>query len=473
MVSRLPSGSPLDLRTGNQVVATFNKEFTRDELVGKLVAVIDNGVASEQFLPASAETLGVYAEYQSDENPNTVLLTDEDDITEVIMHIDGRNLVTDVNYALLFTIDYDSQHKKIFETTDGGYLLQVPQLIKQIQGTSNPVFVKTSVENIEDEGEVYLTFQVNNEDQQQGYQPICNNENLDDEDVGSWYNNRTGKTNFDGICELLSDIIRVEYNLDEITLIVHSQTETFPDIDGGMLNLLTDGSPAPRPQPVVPLQMVSRFPSGSPILATTVESDHSVVVCEFNRLPNANELIGNLKAVFEYDETVETLTAESGGSSETILFRGDIGSMFFTIDGTQLKANDDGDVANLWDIDFNEQHKKTAAEVQDLHYASIVVPQMETSRTEIVIQVNDNGGDLRIDLPVTEGANPDIVLCDSEGFYLTQGQWFGGSPATLVSLIREIIYMEYTNGGVGSTVETDMGDISDITRVNLFTQTNL
>lgn len=463
MVSRLPNGSPVG---GAAILATFNREFTRDELIGKLQIVSDTNL--------NTPTLGVYAEYQSEDDPSLVMMTDSDDGTEVELYIDGRNIVTGDIFGLIFDIDFDAQHKKLFEASDGGYLLQMPQMVKQIQGTSNPVFVKTSVENIEGEGEIYFNFQVNSEDQEQGFQPICNNENLDDEDVGSWYNNNVGRTNFNGICSLISAILEVEYKMDEVTLTVYAQAESFPDIDGGMLNILTDGSPAPRPQPVVPLQMVTRFPSGSPVLATTVESDHSVVVCEFNRLPNANELIGNLKAVFEYDETVETLTAESGGSSETILFRGDIGSMMFTIDGTQLKANDDGDVANLWDIDLNDQHKKTAAEVLDLHYATIVVPQMETSRTEVVIQVNDDGvGDLRIDLPVTEGANPDIVLCDSEGFYLTQGQWFGGSPATLVSLIREIINMEYTNGGVGSTVETDIGNISDVTRVNLFTQTNL
>lgn len=231
MVSRFPGGSPINRIDASEraLIATFNKDVAVTDLVGKLKAVIclDSGRSYE----ATAVISGAFG-----------LLIEN--VGLIGLEIEGRNLYVSTSSldCYIFDIDFDQQHKKVWDINDAGYLLEMPDMI--LPGSPTKRYVEVSTSNDSDDG-LGFHLRVNNLDDEDGYQPIANTAELDDSDVDSWFNDGTGSPAWSHIESLIKKIIPMEYDIQADELFVFADTDAF-EIDGGMLNLFTDGSPAPR-----------------------------------------------------------------------------------------------------------------------------------------------------------------------------------------------------------------------------------
>lgn len=227
MVSRFPDGSPINWMGPSEraLIATFNKDVAPADLVGKLKAVIFyfNGQVYEATAGFNGEDFGLVIE----------------NVGLIGLEIEGHNLyvTTDSIECYIFDIDYDQQHKKVWDNNDAGYLLEMPDMILPGSPTKRYVEVLTSYD---DSDGLYFHIHVNNLDDEQGYQPISDTAELDDEDVDSWFNDGMGSTNWGRIEGVLKKMILMEYDIQAEGLFLFADTDAF-EIDGGMLNLFTDG----------------------------------------------------------------------------------------------------------------------------------------------------------------------------------------------------------------------------------------
>lgn len=429
MVSRLPDGSPINRIDASEraLIATFNKDFDVTDLVGKLKAVIclDSGTSYE----ATAGISGAFG-----------LIIEN--VGLIGLEIEGRNLyVTTASFDYyIFDVDFDQQHKKVWDINDAGYLLEMPDMI--LPGSPTKRYVEVATSN--DSDALYFNIRVNNLDDKDGYQPISDTAELDDEDVDSWFNDGTGSPNWSHIVSILEKVILMEYDVQADRLSINTETETV-EIDGGMLNLFTDGSPAPRPQPVVPLQMTSRFPGGSPIFIPEDDTERHLL-CSFNRAITIDDLNNRLKAVVcnIEGEGVDIDTAVVGTSVLGEKFCHLNGDTIFTLEvegnNVYVKQNDAG---YIFDVDFDQQHKRAFAKSDGTY--QLIMPEtcseIDNVKMYPFVRAAVTANELDLDIIVN---NSKVVVNDIELSDQAEGTIIGDlSLETLKDVLRELIHLEY------------------------------
>lgn len=411
------------------MLASFNKDITANDVIGKLKAVC-----------YSREGYVCYASALIDENDNLVL--HDESLGDVVLVIEGKNLYVtpDGDQCYIFDVDFDEQHKKVWDINDAGYLLEMPDLI--LPGSPTKRYLEVSASYDSDDG-LYFHMRVNNLDDSDGYQPITNTAELDDSDVDSWFNDGTGSSAWGHIESLIKKIIPMEYNIQADELFVFADTDAF-EIDGGTLNLLTDGSPAPRPQPVVPLQIVSRFPNGSPVSG---QSEGQAILATFNREFARDELVGKLQIISDINTTTPVLGLYAEYQSEddpNVLLMTD------SDDGTEIELYIDGRnivssdlFGHIWDIDYDQQHKRaftkgdgtyqlimpeTCSEINNVKMYPFVRAAVTTNNLELDVIVN----------------NSKVVVNDIELNDQAEGTIIGNlSLEELKVVLFELIHLEY------------------------------
>ena len=338
-MSRFPNGAPISA-AGQQVVAVFNKAVTPDDLIAKCDAVwYDNG---------QAYALHSYPNAQGTHSDRIILAStnNEDDPYQISLDISGNTLTWDRgDNSYLFDFDYNHQNRKLFDANTGTYLLEMPVLS---DSASYLPIVQVNNEPGVPEDEINITICLS----ESSYDPLCaNTSDLEDIDVAEWFNgsypdSAAGRDLRDRLIALLSYICEIEYEWGDRN-IAWDRPENVT-IDGGTLNLFTDGGQ--------PINMVSKLSNGSPVMASSLTSS-GVVLCTFNRQVDVSELAGKTSIVIRKGAGVETVTASDGGSY--VEFHGEFGTMKCKIVGRRLLATNIGDIADIYDIDYNNQHRRS------------------------------------------------------------------------------------------------------------------
>jgi len=127
-VTRFPAGSPIHVSDDNPdelfTIATFNRPVTSDELIGKLLMVVYD---------ESTQNVNLYEVPEDQPAQGVAMMVNGDESTEIRLIIDGTSLKLKYNSAgrevWIFDIDFDHQHRKNLELTEGFYYLEIPQLL--------------------------------------------------------------------------------------------------------------------------------------------------------------------------------------------------------------------------------------------------------------------------------------------------------------------------------------------------------
>ena len=337
-MSRFPNGAPI-ATSDRHVVAVFNKAVTPQDLIDKCDAV--------WYYNGQAYALHSYPNAQGTHSDRIILAStdDENDPYQISLDISSNTLTWVQNdNGYLFDFDYNHQNRKLFDANTGTYLLEMPVLS---DSASYLPVVKVNNDQGVEEDEINITLYIASS----SYDPLCaNKEDIEDIDVSEWFNgsypdSAAGRDLRDRLIALLSYICEIEYEWGDRNIAWDRPEDV--TIDGGTLNLFTDGGQ--------PINMVSRLSSGSPVMASSL-TNNGVVLCTFNRQVDVSELAGKTSIVIRKGAGVETVTSSDGGNY--VDFHGEIGTMKCKIEGRRLIATNIGDTADIYDIDYNSQHRR-------------------------------------------------------------------------------------------------------------------
>lgn len=194
MVTRLPNGAPMYTSASDaEVVATFNRDFSLDELDGKLQMV---------FYDMNNNTAVLLDRTEIDTESQKVRLFDSMGNYQALQ-IEGRSLIfsDESNEGYIFDIDYNHQHRRERTIQNGNYLMQLPSLASD----SNILPVVQITNSAHD-----FDFIVNSIDGNNGYKPVCRNANgefVTDE----WFTNEEGETAIGHIRSILELVLVMEF----------------------------------------------------------------------------------------------------------------------------------------------------------------------------------------------------------------------------------------------------------------------
>lgn len=432
------------------MVAVFNRQPTQAELVDNLSAIAVSGVNVRR------------CKVISDDDPSTVMFEYEGNNALFECKIEGSELVlsdpVDMLNFYLFDLDYKEQHKKVFDLNQAYYMIDGPLFLERGAGREQyyPVF-KVGV----DGGELSAVYVKCVAGENDTYALYGANSELTDIDVASIWDG-ANYVNGHAFILLVTEILKMEYNLPnfEPENVIMEEDGTGFSVDGGTWNLFTDGEDY-RPAPVVPLRVVSRFGGLTPPKSLfLLGPEEKIELLEFNRVPALSEI-----ANMDGDAALSpTKVIVSTGSIETIGLRYADGVLSFAGDniqevtaelvGNKLYITQDGEAVNVWDVDFNQQHKRTLA---------YNFPLNSTAQALINVPVCYNG------LPVVMLANWENgqrIRCmkDENGAYKTYDQQTGvveyvdfetpgGFDFPVEDLISQLVGMEFENIEMGSLVE--------------------
>lgn len=434
MVSRFPNGSPIQYDGQTHIVATFNREFTREELLNKLTLV--NFFSGPG--PATYHTDSTQPEDTSTVKMSANLMASID------LHIDGTNLTVSYENSLgwLFDIDFDGQNRKFFEKTSAVYLMQLPNIIAT---SSTPKYAIAQVTNRID-GLRSKTLTVNLAiNDTTDYQPIAADAELTDIDVNDWFYDGSGSTDFARISELVKQILQVEYFLPEsVTINVGNATSAEWTVDGGLWNLFTDGSV------YVPLMLTSRLEGGSPLFVNENSDDPAIRapkrVCTFNRPTTPQELaLHDFKAVITdfFDEYAQIAPFVRYSESQICFGDEEEGGAWVELqnNGTELWVTYAG---KIWSVDLDNQYQRP------LTLPSSVTPLMFECANPNLLDV---GQGVKLDLFMFNnmGAPAIMVVTNDDGTMVkgSSGQLppqnYQSETSNVLALLNDILEMEFSN----------------------------
>lgn len=371
---------------------------------------------------------------QPDDTSRVKMKASSSGMASIELRIDGTNLSVSYenNAAWLLDLDFDAQHKKFFEQASAVYLIQLPNIIAN---SSTPKYAIAQVTNNLDAS---ATLTVNLAISDSNYQPIAADTELTDIDVNDWFNNLTGSTNFNRIADLIKKILQVEYFLPErVTINIGNEYQETWTVDGGVWNLFTDGSK------YTPLVMISRFPNGAPIRREDIEEEVEIEVARFDRAPAIYELVGLIQAVIQNGNDVAETVSLGYDVNNGLSFFGTSITLQAKITGNTLKITDGADLANVYDVDLDNQHQRP------LNLPSSETPVMFECANPDILGV---GGD-KLDLFMFNNlGDPKIlVVTNADGTEVmgSSGQLpprsYQDTPSTVLSLINNILEMEFSN----------------------------
>lgn len=448
LVSRFPNGAPI-ATSGRHVVAIFNKAVTPQDLIDKCDAV--------WYYNGQPYALHSYPNAQGTHSDRIILAStdDENDPYQISLDIEGNTLTwarDDDRY--LFDFDFNHQNRKLFDANTGTYLLEMPVLS---DSASYLPVVRVSNDPGAEEDEIGIAIYYS----ASGLDPICANPNdLEDIDVGEWFNGsypdtQEGYNKFTAALILIKKVCELEYNWGERGVFRDQSDEI--TIDGGTLNLFTDGGQ--------PITMVSRLSSGSPVMASSL-TERGVVLCTFNRKVDVSELAGKTSIVIQQGARVETITASDGDSY--VNFRGEFGTLLCKIEGRRLLASNLGDTANIYDIDFNNQHQR-AADISEAYYL-LAAPKMSGQDGYFpIINLAMSDDNIAALIYSARGLNNQTWLNDIELSTDTYGPWIGSIDNTVVAdILKAILAMEYSNTSTVNISSTESGPSVDGGTFNMF-----
>lgn len=230
-MSRFPNGSPIDLYhlSAPKLLAEFNRDVTPEELVEKLKAVVFDKDTSEITLLA--------ARYSND-----ILSLYHGNFGSINLIIEGNKVyATDVaDSGYIFDVDFDGQHRKVFDQPDGTYIMMMPDLLVPRGEGQEKKYPVVKVVTYEDAKTIQCV--VNSEDDDTGFVPNADNAELTDIDVDEWFTEGVGAANFDHITTLMDEILNMEYYSSLPLSFGEVPTDGQIAVDGEF-NPFTDGSP--------------------------------------------------------------------------------------------------------------------------------------------------------------------------------------------------------------------------------------
>lgn len=433
MVSRFPNGSPVSKPGFGEdiTLATFNRDVELEDMLNKLKIVYvhssQDGMVVSTLSPDSAASWG------------TTLVFKENGSNLLYLKMSGNKIswvlggpVQDKMY--IFDIDYDEQHKKFFEVNTGNYLLEMPMLLEP--GDLGTVYPIVHLENFLEENQIIeLDFYVNDDNDML---PEAADAEISEIDVNDWFNHLSGHSGFITIQSLVDQILRMEYYFpDNIDLTIAGISSLEESIDGGLLNLFTDGSQ------YTPLVMASRLSNGAPVEVVT----HSTLIATFNRNFSFYELMGKLRVivksvaqgeVYQLSDVSVRPEYEDGAITDV---NGNI-DLGLKIIGNQLYATDDRDGCYVYDLDFDHQFQR-ALPSSDFKW-NVQVPQLldnPTAGQGIGIKhLASSQNQLAV------FANDSFVpyICENTTLQNQLGNWADSlSPSNASALLQAIVAMEY------------------------------
>lgn len=335
MVSRFPNGSPIDLSEveGRVLIAQFNKNITDEDLVDKLkIVAYDDGDA------------GTGVAYIGDDR---LLCNYFNGI--IGLSIEGSNLYATSEYdkPVIFDVDFDGQHRKVFDQPNGIWLMMMPNLLL---GSPSDRYAIIETANENNRLSVYIW--CNEGDTTTGYQPITADSELQDIDVADWFTDSQGENNIECIASLITEVLKMEYHYDGTIQVEKDPEQQTPNVDG-QWNPFTDGSP------YTPLVMTSRLNNGQPVEV----SQGQQLLATFNRSFSAAELVDKIKMAFGVESEgevylLESVTVQSETTASIADTEGE-NTVGLIIEGHNLYVeNNGGDDGYIYDVDYDEQHKR-------------------------------------------------------------------------------------------------------------------
>jgi len=239
MVARFPAGAPIqsniDQDRSTVTLATFNRPFTREELLGKLEIIV--------YDKEHGYVLLMHTSSQQPETQSAISFKDEDNGLEGRVYIDGTSLKVYndgfvSSFDWIFDIDFNHQHRKNLELTEGFYYLEIPQFIDSTPDSNLHAVVRMG-SSLEDgihiigiEGQGYVDAAVySTEDSTL--------------DLGAWFSDTNNEDFFYGIIDpIFTLLIEMEYHTTaDSTIGVRGYNSITGIAVDSSFNPFTDGSP--------------------------------------------------------------------------------------------------------------------------------------------------------------------------------------------------------------------------------------
>lgn len=421
MVSRFPLGSPikLDGETPEEgvLIATFNQDVTGEDLAGKLKAVAFNDGSTEVGTAVSNPLSSPYIQFPT--------------LGSVGLGIRGNEI-----YAFweddmsIFDIDFDGQHRKVFDQPNGIWLMMMPNMLLGCPSDRYAIIETANENNLLS---VYIW--CNEGDTTTGYQPITADSELQDIDVADWFNDSQGESNIENIASLITEVLKMEYHYDGTIQVEKDPEQQTPNVDG-QWNPFTDGSP------YTPLVMTSRLNNGQPVEV----SQGRQLIATFNRSFTAYELVGKIKMAFGVEsegialilDSVTVLSDTTASVADAIA----IDNVGLIIEGKKLYVeNNGGDDGFIFDVDYDEQHKRAltiqASPTPLLYYLESPTLIPGNLGRVCIYAYND-------DVPYFEVV---ITVDDLVAVYTGQmpPQGVQANQQYLVDILNQILAIEFTN----------------------------
>lgn len=423
----------------------------------------------------STQNVNLYEVPEDQQALGVAMMVNGDESTMIKLLIDGSSLKATYNSAgrvvWFFDIDFDHQHRKNLELSEGFYYLEIPQFIDSSPDSDLHAVVRMG-NSLEDGIDIVGC----NGD---GYVDALVYSTEDSSlDLGAWFGDRNDETFVDEIIDsLFTLLIEMEYHTTADSSIGAAKYDSITDIAvDGSFNPFTDGSPYVPP---VPLRVVQRFPNGCPVTAAQIEAagETGVPIITFNR-PILNEEIGRLNAVVNEQSIVNSfMAAGNGGGLDFGLFNSEAGVLNLIQRDNTLYATSSADLMDVIDIDYDEQSKR----ILDFTNAST------------------NGSQKFITMPAFGAYNLDMAVCvklykssssEIEGTYRIVAnsggdvKWWNNINGqavyedaenmpndTLIAIMNAVMSMEFANVTEGPGVVTD--NTSPTGPINLLTATAL
>lgn len=408
--------SPILLTDVPKPIATFNKPFELSELVGNLDGVM--------YL-YSGEAVNVTCVSDVEEGETKYFLAyDNGDAHIGVLTVEGTTLLCSEkgNENYLFDLDFKHQNLKFFEKQNGTYAVALPWL-----GLDADSKVLVSVSGVSPK--TLTIHYVDNDYRAWGYAGGAIREI-------SWFNQLLTNENVISMGNLVRLLVNLEYSLEAVGGLSVLRSPTEPSTVSGDWNLFTDGTA------FIPLRIVSRFPNGSPVMV----DEHQNIVCEFNREPYVQELVGTISAVISgLNGTIFEESSDVYGDS-SIQLLGSEGSplLVLGIDGVYLKAYDDEDIGLIYDIDYDHQFQRSVP--TGVTKMNVQLPQLlgnpSTGQGVAIVTDSESPDQLYV---IANNDNKRPYICQGDTVQNQQGEWANNmSYANVSSLLQAIVAMEFT-----------------------------
>lgn len=412
LVSRMGDNtSPILLTNVPKPIATFNRPFELSELVSNLDGVM--------YLYTS-EAVNVTCVSDVEEGQTKYFLAYDNGEAHIgELSVDGTTLLCsekgEENY--LFDIDYKHQNRKFW-----------PNPFNEVVGITCPSLLSDPskyllCKNVPRDTGWEIRLQVNNN------QPIS-------VDAGgtiapaSWFVSGAET----GINNLVLLIMKLEYDFDSTgSLYVIRENDPVGSSDG-IWNLFTDGAP------YIPLRITSRFPNGSPILASQIETS-PVKICTFNRTPLKNEIY-KIVIIFRLNNEVAEAYGTNWGVDGKFDLESDLYIITAKIEGTDMYIGNWSEVVDVYDIDFDNQFRRSLP--ADFVKMNVQIPQLlnNPSAGQGFGIMHDAGGQPNFGICTAQDNAPYII--EGNTWLSEKGGWTNSLTwANVQSLLQAIIAMEF------------------------------